>query len=129
MDNFRKTIQDHLPIDDNATLEQAAQQIAEQITKERNNFTQQYIALEQINDELRSGILFINYRLVYSPILFCIESVNHMETIDELNQELLAIKEKHEPTNGLLFYLECSSFHKFLCFRHNIISFTKRSIR
>jgi hypothetical protein len=70
MENFTKTIQNHIPIDDNTSLEQAAQQIAGQIIKERNNFTQQYLALEKINEELRSGILFINYRYDRSSICY-----------------------------------------------------------
>ena len=53
-------LQHHLPIDHTSSFEQAAQQILEQITKEREDFTQQYLALEKLNDELRTGISFVN---------------------------------------------------------------------
>ena len=70
MNNFRQALQEHLPIDDDASLEQAAQQIADQLIKERNSFTQQYLALEKVNEELRSGISFNNYRGDYSSLSF-----------------------------------------------------------
>jgi hypothetical protein len=44
-------------------LEQTAQQIVNQITKEREDFTQQYYALEKVTDDLRSGNPFITYHL------------------------------------------------------------------
>jgi hypothetical protein len=50
-----------LPIDDNLALEQAAQQIVDQIIKERTDFTEQYHALEKANADLRSGNSLINY--------------------------------------------------------------------
>ena len=59
LDNFKNALQSHFPIDQSASFEQAAQQIADQINKERNNFTQQYLALEKINDQLQSGISFV----------------------------------------------------------------------
>jgi len=61
LDHFRNTIQDYLPMDDNLSLEQAAQQIVDQIIKERTDFTEQYHALEKANDDLRSGNSLINY--------------------------------------------------------------------
>ncbi len=63
LENFRNTIHDYLPVDENLSLEQTAQQIVNQITKEREDFTQQYYALEKVTDDLRSGNPFITYHL------------------------------------------------------------------
>ena len=42
-------------MDETLTLDQAAQQIVDQINKEREDFTEQYQTLEKVNDDLRSG--------------------------------------------------------------------------
>jgi exonuclease VII small subunit len=63
LENFRSTIHDYFSIDENLSLEQTAQQIVNQITKEREDFTQQYYALEKVTDDLRSGNPFITYHL------------------------------------------------------------------
>jgi len=65
LDNFRNTIHDYFSIDENLSLEQTAQQIVNQISKEREDFTRQYYALEKVNDDLRSGNPFITYHLHY----------------------------------------------------------------
>ncbi|CAF5157223.1 unnamed protein product, partial [Rotaria magnacalcarata] len=73
------------------TLDQAAQQILNQIINERQDFNQQYEALEKQNEDLRS------------------ESTTNLETIkdsyvnaiDELNKELNTMKEQYEQANIL----------------------------
>ncbi len=63
LESFRNTIHDYLPVDENLSLEQTAQRIVNQVTKEREDFTQQYYALEKVIDDLRSGNPFITYHL------------------------------------------------------------------
>jgi exonuclease VII small subunit len=129
LDNFRNTIQNYLPIDDDLSLEQAAQQIINQIIKEREDFTEQYRALEKVNDDLRSGKHFMNYRHYCLSIFYSVESATNLETIkesymntiNELNQELLAMQERSQQTNGLLCSLRHSQLKNFLYFRFNII--------
>ena len=55
LDNFRNTIYDYFPTDETSSLDQLAQQIVNQITKEREDFTQRYHTLEQVNNDLQSG--------------------------------------------------------------------------
>lgn len=70
LDNFTNAMQHHLPLDQPSSFEQAAQQILQQIGTERNNFTQQYIALEKINEQLQSGISFISIHFLSHLISF-----------------------------------------------------------
>jgi hypothetical protein len=88
-ETFKNTIQHYLPIDETSSLDQAAQQIIDQIIKERQDFTQQYHSLEKINDDLRTES---------STNLETIKQ-SYVNTINELNQELLVMKEKSEQTN------------------------------
>jgi exonuclease VII small subunit len=62
LDNFREKIQDYLPMEENSSLEHAAQQIVDQITRERQDYTAQYQALERTNHDLRSGNSVIHHR-------------------------------------------------------------------
>ncbi|CAF3367171.1 unnamed protein product, partial [Rotaria sp. Silwood2] len=86
LDNFRNKLHDYVILDKNISLDQTAQIIIDQIIKDREDFNQQYEILQKTNDELRS------------------ESENNLETIkqsyintvNELNQELLIIKEELE---------------------------------
>ncbi len=55
-DNFRSKLVDYLPIDENMSLDQIPQQIVDQITKEREDFNEQFQAMEKDNQDLRSGI-------------------------------------------------------------------------
>ncbi len=59
LDNFRTKFLDCLPIDENLALDEAAQEIVNQITKEREDFNERYQALEKTNDDLRSGSQYI----------------------------------------------------------------------
>ncbi|CAF3326714.1 unnamed protein product, partial [Rotaria socialis] len=91
LDTFKTTLQEHLPLNDTFTLDQAAQQILNQIISERQDFNQQYQALEKQNEDLRS------------------ESGTNLETIkesyvnaiEELNKELNSMKEQYEQANKI----------------------------
>jgi len=50
-------------IDESSTLDQAAQQIINQIVKEREDFSERYAELEKTNDDLHSGSLYMAYSL------------------------------------------------------------------
>jgi exonuclease VII small subunit len=67
--NFRNTIHHCLPFDECSSLDQAAQQIIDRIIKERQDFTERYHALENVNDDLRSGNSHFNYSLHYLSII------------------------------------------------------------
>jgi hypothetical protein len=54
-DNFRTKLHDYLPMDENTPLDQIAQQIVDQIAKEREDFNERFQAIEKENDDLRSG--------------------------------------------------------------------------
>jgi len=55
LDNFKTKLHDYLPIDENTSFDEIAQQIADQVTKERDDFNESYQALERANNDLRSG--------------------------------------------------------------------------
>jgi exonuclease VII small subunit len=111
LDNFRNTIQNYLPIDETSSLDLVAQQIVNQITKEREDFTQRYHTLEQFNNDLQSGNIYPHEEICIS-FLFYVGSANDLETIkqssvntiNQLNQELLAMKQQNEQTNRELYY-------------------------
>jgi hypothetical protein len=54
-DNFRTKLHDYLLMDENTPLDQIAQQIVDQIAKEREDFNERFQAIEKENDDLRSG--------------------------------------------------------------------------
>ncbi|CAF4949422.1 unnamed protein product, partial [Rotaria sp. Silwood1] len=86
LNSFRNILHHHLPIDERFTLDQAAEHILHQVTKERENFTQRYQALEKVNDDVR---------LESATNLETIKE-SYINTIDELNKELLTMKEQCE---------------------------------
>ena len=55
LNNFQTKLVDFLPIDENTSFDEIAQQIVDQITKEREDFSDSYQALERANNNLRSG--------------------------------------------------------------------------
>ena len=103
LDNFRNTIHNSFPIDATSSLDQLAQQIVNQIIKEREDFTQRYHTLEQFNNNLQSGRIYPHEKICIS-FVFYLGSANDLETINQLNQELLAMKHKNEQTNRELHY-------------------------
>jgi hypothetical protein len=44
-----------LPVDENTSFDEIAQQLVDQITKEREDFTERHQALERAKDNLQSG--------------------------------------------------------------------------
>ncbi|CAF3364647.1 unnamed protein product, partial [Rotaria sp. Silwood2] len=92
LDTFKNTLLDCLPIDECFTFDQAAQQILNQITKEREEFTKQYQALEKFNNDLQ---------LESATNLQTIKE-SYINTIDELNKELLSMKEQYEQPDKLV---------------------------
>jgi len=102
-DNFRTKLGDYVPIDEHTPFDEMAQQIIDQIVNERQDFNERYETLERVNNDLRSGsFLLCVHWFVYH--LFVLESTNNLEsikesymnTVNELNQELLAMKEAYE---------------------------------
>jgi hypothetical protein len=55
LDNFKTKLHDYLPLDENASFDDIAQQVVDQMTKEREDFIGRYRELEKVNDDLRSG--------------------------------------------------------------------------
>ncbi|CAF4156380.1 unnamed protein product, partial [Rotaria sordida] len=92
LDNFRNKLRDHFPFDENLSFDQIAQLIINQIIKEREDFNQQYEILQKTNDELRSE----------SEINLETIKESYINTINELNQELLIIKEELEKQTNTL---------------------------
>jgi hypothetical protein len=82
-DNFRTKLHDFLPMDDNASFDEIAQQIADQVTREREEFNERYQALERAHSDLQ---LRDNTESIQQ---------SYMNTVNELNQELLAMKEAY----------------------------------
>ncbi|CAF4111061.1 unnamed protein product, partial [Rotaria sordida] len=82
LDNFRNKLHDYLPIDENISLDD----IAQQIIKDHENFNEKYSELEKINDNL------------LSELTMNIQSVEKSSTdnIDELNEELFILKNQNE---------------------------------
>ncbi len=75
VDNFRSKLHDCLSIDNNASLDEIAQQIVDQVTRERED------SREKTDNDLQSDENLESIRQSY------------MNTVKELNQELLALKE------------------------------------
>jgi hypothetical protein len=103
VNNLRNKLIDYLPIDENAPFDEFGQLIVDQILKEREDFNDRFEAIEKANDELRSGsFIFICNYVTY--VIFFLESTNNLEaikqsymnTVNELNQELLAMKEAYD---------------------------------
>ncbi|CAF4939413.1 unnamed protein product, partial [Rotaria sp. Silwood1] len=83
---LRNELEDYIPINYNVSINEIVQQIVEEIKKEREQSNERYQALEKANNQLQ------------------LELENNMEsirqsytnTVNELNQELLAMKEQCE---------------------------------
>ncbi len=59
-DDFRRKLHDYLPIDENISLDEMAQQIVNHLNQERHDFSGRDGDLEKQNDELRSGSLSVD---------------------------------------------------------------------
>jgi len=104
-DNFRTKLHDYLPMDENTPLDQIAQQIVDQIAKEREDFNERFQAIEKENDDLRSGSsIVIPDGFISLITFFSLESTSNLEsikqsymnTVNELNQKLLVMKEAYD---------------------------------
>ncbi|CAF4564525.1 unnamed protein product, partial [Rotaria sp. Silwood2] len=102
---FISKLHDYLPIDENTSFDEIAQEIVDQIIKEREDFNIRYEALEKELNAFRSESN-IN-----------IESVQPSDVynVSKLNEELLAIKEAYEKLDAekqlLVVQLESLSTH------------------
>ena len=47
LENFKTNLHDYVPLDDNISFDEIAQQIVDQITKEREDFSERYAELEK----------------------------------------------------------------------------------
>jgi SMC interacting uncharacterized protein involved in chromosome segregation len=65
-------------------VDEIAQQIADQVTREREDFNEKYQTLERTNNEIRSSDNAESVRQSY------------MNTVNALNQELVAMKEAYD---------------------------------
>lgn len=61
LNDFRAKVQDHFQIDNEASYDDIAQLIVDQITAEREQFNKQYQSLENVNNNLQSGKIFLKY--------------------------------------------------------------------
>ena len=108
LDNFRNKICDVLPIDENTSFDEIAQQIADRIIKEREDFRERYSELNKTSDELRSGSLLLITNSFYLFVLH-IESDRGIQSVEprstdnvvELNQELLLLKNQYEELENI----------------------------
>jgi chromosome segregation ATPase len=83
LDNFRTKLHDYVAVDETVSLDDIAQQIVDQATREREDFNERYQALERANNDLQSRANTESIQQFY------------MNTVNELNQELLAMKEAY----------------------------------
>jgi len=61
LDNFKAKLHDYLPIDGNTSFDEIAEQIVDQVSKERADFSERYAELEKSNDDPRSGSFIFNH--------------------------------------------------------------------
>ena len=87
-DTFRTKLQEHLPIDESVSFDQIPEVIVNQLNKEREDFTRQYLALEKVNDDLRADDTAESIQESYT------------NTVNNLNQELLALREAYDQVNS-----------------------------
>ena len=73
LDSFRHKLHDYFPIEENTSFDDIAQQIVNQITKEKEDSAERNAELERANNDLRSGNL---YRLLVRSFLFSICRLN-----------------------------------------------------
>ena len=89
MENLKNKLHDHLPVEGNDTLDDIAQSIIDQMTRDRNDFRERYGELEKVTDNLRTG----NSDRFVLNLLFL------SRMIDRVNQ--------YHSTNGAAFYRNC----------------------
>ena len=104
LDILRNQLQNCLSIDyNNTSFDEIAHQIVDQVTKEREDFNDRYQTLEKTNNDLRLGREILIFVYVYL-FISSLESNSNMEsiresfvnTVNELNQELLVMKQAYD---------------------------------
>jgi len=71
LNNFQTKLHDYLLIDENTSFDEIAQQIGDQVTKERDDFSEKYQALERANNDLRLGsLMFISVSLTSYSVVY-----------------------------------------------------------
>lgn len=103
LDNIRNKLMHHVPINENMSLDEMTQQLIDRITEEREDFNDRLQAVERANDQLRSGNslgilnlpIHVDYLLVASREALETTEHTYTNTIDELNQQLIEIKEAY----------------------------------
>jgi hypothetical protein len=56
LDNFQSKLHDYFAVDGNTSFDEIAEQLVDQVSKEREDFSEKYQALERANNDLlRSG--------------------------------------------------------------------------
>ena len=91
LDNFRARLQDYLPLNESATLDDIALQIADQMTKEREEFTESYAELEKLNELLHIIETIDNYCIAYEIVDINKYKIYHQrkKIIQVINQDKL----------------------------------------
>ena len=82
LDSFKTKLHDYVPVDDNTSFDEVAQEIVDRITKEREDFTERYYASEKAKNDLQSGsLIIVTLYLIYFYCLSSIESNDNLESI------------------------------------------------
>ena len=69
LDNLRNKLMHHIPVDENMSLDEIAQQLVDHITKEQQDVDERFQEIERANDELRSG-RFLDFSSLITCLVF-----------------------------------------------------------
>ena len=66
LDRLRNKISDYVPVEENMSLDDMTQELIDQLTQEREDFSDRFQTVERANDQLRSGTLLfkLNHMIV-----------------------------------------------------------------
>ena len=84
LNNFQTKLHDYVPVEESASLDEIADQIIHQLISEREDSREKSQALERANSSLQSEENIESMRQTY------------MNTVNELNQKLLAMKQAYD---------------------------------
>ena len=84
LNNFQNKLHDYVPVDGNTSLDDIADQIIDQVASEREDAREKYQALERANNDRQSEEDIEAVRQSY------------MNTVNELNQKLLTMKQAYD---------------------------------
>ncbi len=74
LDTLRNQLQNCLWIDHDTSFDDIVQQVVDQITKEREDFSERYTALEKANNDLRSGSSILMIVNLNSLLVYCLQN-------------------------------------------------------